>query len=223
MTPYKQIVSEGFCWCGCGFSTPEITRNRLGRGFKKGDHLHYIKGHQFFKERPPVIDGHFKIDGVYCRLIPLTQGLYAIVDENDYEWIMKYRWYAAWSPILHGYYALRHELEGKRETIKMHREILGLAKTDPREGDHVHPENTLDNRRNNLRSASNLDNARNQRRPRNSSTGFKGVTKNSNGSFRARVRDGVKTIHLGYFPTAELAYEAYCRGAKKYHGEFWHG
>lgn len=29
-----------------------------------------------------------------------------------------------------------------------------------------------------------------------------------------------KTIHLGYFPTEEAAYAAYCEAAKKYHGEF---
>jgi hypothetical protein len=28
------------------------------------------------------------------KLIPLTQGLYAIVDEDDYELLSQYHWYA---------------------------------------------------------------------------------------------------------------------------------
>src|SRR3990172_7104034 len=57
------------------------------------------------------------------KLIPLTQGQFAIVDDEDYQWLSQWKWHAR----KHGnaYYAVRDVRQNeKRKLIRMHREIL---------------------------------------------------------------------------------------------------
>lgn len=77
------------------------------------------------------------------KVIKLTQGKEAIVDDADHEWLSKFRWHASMSN--HDLYARR--CVGKNEKVYMHREILGL--TNSQEGHHKEG-GTLDNRRCNL-------------------------------------------------------------------------
>ena len=89
-------IPYGACHCGCGNIT-KIAKRTTGRlGHVKGMPLAYYKCHQLRKVHLPEDATPFKIDSIYCRLIPLTQGLHAIVDESDYIWLMKYAWRAVW-------------------------------------------------------------------------------------------------------------------------------
>ena len=87
----------------------------------------------------------------------------------------------------------------------------------------------LDNRIENLRLATQLENTRNRRLCSRSSTGLKGVQIENRpgrpGWFKAKINvrgeGGVsKQKYLGSFPTAEEAHAAYVEAASKYHGEF---
>jgi hypothetical protein len=151
------------------------------------------------------------------REILLTQGQVAIVDDADFYWLSQWKWHAQWVPGQRNFIAVR-TYEAK--SILMHRAILGLDQGDKRQGDHKNGI-TLDNRRDNLRIAVPSQNTWNQGVRRNNTTGYKGVY------FYAKTRRwgakiGVqrKAIFLGYFSTPELAHEAYCAAAEKYHGEF---
>lgn len=119
----------------------------------------------------------FKIDGVYCRLIPLSRGLYAIVWESDYEWLMQWKWHAYFDKKGRCWYAARNTLarHGKRHSVSMTREIMGLGIGDQREVDHKNTGDTLDNRRSNLRICEHRQNSRNRRRNSKNSSGIKGV------------------------------------------------
>lgn len=58
------------------------------------------------------------------KLIPLTQGKYAKVDPEHYDWIRRYNWFAH----KHGniFYAWAHiTIKGKQKIVTMHRLILG--------------------------------------------------------------------------------------------------
>lgn len=80
------------------------------------------------------------------RVIELTQGRVAIVDDEDFAELAQYRWHYSSST---GY--ARRCVRGTRKVVYMHRSILmprdGM-KTDHRNGEK------LDNRRINLREAS---------------------------------------------------------------------
>lgn len=84
--------------------------------------------------------------------------------------------------------------------------------------DHING-NPSDNRICNLREATWTQNACNRPMQSNNKAGLKGVGKIGK-RFRSRIRIHGKEIHLGSFPTAELAHESYLKAAKELHGEF---
>jgi hypothetical protein len=84
--------------------------------------------------------------------------------------------------------------------------------------DHQNNKAPLDNKWENLRSATRPQNNTNRRVT--NSLGIKGVSQKKN-RFRAMVRSAGKRNYLGYFDTAEEAHAAYCKAARELHGEFW--
>lgn len=81
---------------------------------------------------------------------------YTLVDAADAEWLSEWRW------CLHndGYAARWETVDSRFRTVFMHRAILGLEHGDPRKTDHVNRDR-LDNRRANLRIATNAENSQN--------------------------------------------------------------
>ena len=143
-------IPFGFCHCGCGQKTIISHANVPKHGYVLGQPRKYLMNHCKRKKGTIEDAQPFKIDGVYCRLIPLSRGLWTIVDAADYEWLAAYKWFALFAKHTGAYYAARKE-NGTRELVRMHRQILGLKEGNPLEGDHIYPFNTLDNRRKNLR------------------------------------------------------------------------
>jgi hypothetical protein len=86
--------------------------------------------------------------------------------------------------------------------------------------DHVNG-NPRDNRIDNLRLASKSQNAQNQRRSTKNSSGFKGVSwSKQKQRWRAVIKVGSRSVHLGYFRDVAAAAEAYRAAADKYFGDF---
>jgi hypothetical protein len=78
-----------------------------------------------------------------------------------------------------------------------------------------------DNRIENLRLCTASQNLHNTPKRRNNTSGYKGVSweeRKQQWSAKIRLNGGSK--HIGYFDTAEEAYEAYCEVANRCHGEF---
>lgn len=149
--------------------------------------------------------------------IPLSQGKTALVDDEDYDWLSQWKWYAV---KMKGkfWYASRKENNPKRHAVFMHREIMMAPKG--MDIDH-HDGNGLNNTRKNLRVCTRSENACNRRLPIINTTGYKGVTWNKlEQKYKARIVTNGKGIHLGYFSDPLQAAFAYDEAAKKYHGEF---
>lgn len=72
-----------------------------------------------------------------------------------------------------------------------------------------------------LRVATHAENMRNQKTPKDNTSGFKGVSWNKRKKkWRAGIRANGKTVNLGDYSSPEAAHTAYCEAAKRYHGEF---
>lgn len=96
----------------------------------------------------------------------------------------------------------------------MHMMLTGYARTDHRNGDG------LDNRRANLRAATDQDNLRNMRKHRGSSR-FKGVCWHCNDRcWNVKIRLGGRAVNLGAFADEVAAALAYDAAAREYFGEF---
>lgn len=156
------------------------------------------------------------------KKIKLTQGKFAIVDDEDFDYLNQWKWYAKFSEW--GSYAVRdqHILgSGKKEIkkrIRMHRLILN-AQQD-KQVDHVN-HNGLDNRKRNLRIVTNSQNAMNSRLRKDNTSGYKGVTwsKDKN-KWQAQIAINKKYINLGRYSSIQEASLAYQEASKLYHGEY---
>lgn len=220
------IIPYGDCHCGCGkkaaIAKGTSIRDRLYKGFP----AKHVKGHSNgSRVREVGLEGasHFKIDGVYCRLIYLSSGQYTIVWESDYDWLMQWKWNAYWNRHTKGYYAARTKQfpDGRRTTVWMHRAIMGFELGDKPTIDHKRAGDTLDNRRSNLRIATSAEQTRNQRTPSDNTSGVKGVCWDGRTKrWRATITVNYKTISLGNRKNIEDAAALYRAAQIKYHGEF---
>ncbi len=144
--------------------------------------------------------------------IKLTQGKVALVDDEDFERINQFKWYA--HKIREMWYATRSSTR-----FYMHRVIMNapsgmLVDHKDRDG--------LNNQKYNLRVTTNAKNLWNQGKHKDNTSGYKGVSfdkKSKKWLVQIRVNDG-NARHLGYFDTVEEGAHAYDRAAKELHGEF---
>lgn len=215
------VVAFGYCHCKCGEKVKISTITHKQHRWVEGQPLLYLNGHSRII-RLEIEDAlSFKLEGVYCRLIPLTQGFYAIVNESDYLWLMQWKWSAMWNGT--HWYAIRggKQKDGHRAwVIYMHRVILGLTKGDSEDTDHKDAWDTFNNSRLNLRRCSSDENGHNSLTPKSNKSGRKGVYQRSNGRFVVRIRVKGKRIYVGSYKTFDEACRAREEAEKKYHGEF---
>jgi len=81
--------------------------------------------------------------------------------------------------------------------------------------------NPLNTRIENLREATKSQICCHKKKLSNNTSAFKGVSFNTQvGKYKAAIVKKKKLYHLGYFDTPQEAYKAYCKAAKKLHGEF---
>lgn len=147
------------------------------------------------------------------RVLLLTNGWFALVDDEDYAGLAGYDW------VYDAGYATRHDPDGAPgyRRVSMHRQILNAPKGVS--VDHINGDR-LDNRRINLRQCSHSQNTKNQKRRVTNTTGFKGVSKGRAGRFRACIVVDGKSIEIGRFANPIHAAIAYDEAAKVHHGEF---
>jgi hypothetical protein len=145
--------------------------------------------------------------------IALTNGGVAIIDDADYPLVAgkQWRWWQRRNP--GPVYAVTDL------GTKMHRVILGL--NDPKVLTDHRNSNGLDNRRENLRIATNFQSVGNRRCW--GRIGLKGVDfypKCTQRPYRARIAINGKPTHLGSFSTSVEAAIAYDEAARSIFGEF---
>lgn len=155
------------------------------------------------------------------KLVPLTRGLFAKVDDQDFDAVSKWKWHAFQGSRNKTFYAVRSErIGGRKVTIWMHRFINETPDgfvTDHRNGDG------LDNQRGNLRSATHQENMVNN--SRHVSRNPRGVSwHKSNKCWVAQITVNRKNIYIGRFQSSEEAARAYeTKRAELRPGEIYRG
>lgn len=151
-----------------------------------------------------------------AKLIQLTKGKLATVDDADFDWLSKYRWH-----LQSAGYAARREGTGngnRGKIVLMHRVILGIP--SGLRGDHIDGDK-LNNTRANLRIATAQENNRNRKPLEGSSSHFKGVCWNRQvGKWRAQIMVARRTRTIGDYATELQAAAAYDTEARRLFGPF---
>lgn len=145
--------------------------------------------------------------------ILLTQGKFALVDDEDFDSLNQYKWF------YNSGYAVRWQTKTKK--IFMHRVVLNITESyKEKEVDHISG-NGIDNRKENLRVIAHGQNSKNRKIPNNNSTGYKGVHYQKDVSkYVAYITANKVRIYLGLFLNKEDAALAYNKAALEHHGEF---
>lgn len=140
-----------------------------------------------------------------------------LIDECDFELVSRYKWYeVATQWVSYARSTSRTKETGNQEL--MHRLILR-----PKHGEEVDHKNSqgLDNRRENIRICTSVDNRGNTRKQHGTSSKYKGVCWDSSKSkWVVHIHRRDKQYFLGYFDDEDDAGKAYDEAAKEYFGEY---
>lgn len=148
--------------------------------------------------------------------IRLSNGMFAKVDDEDFERLNQIKWYARFSG-KNRYATCSQVRKGRQKFLHMHHEVLRTDRhLDHKDGDG------LNNQKENLRFATPLENIRNQTRDiRKKTSIYKGVCWHPfSNLWRAYIKLPHKQLSLGYYRDEVEAAKAYDKAAIQYFEEF---
>jgi hypothetical protein len=153
------------------------------------------------------------------REIVLGKGKVSVVDDEDYEYLSKYKW-----RLTSKGYACRTYMEnGKQKYILMHREIMRVEKEGRKLLVDHKDHNILNNSKENLRLCSTSQNACNttKKLSSNFTSGFKGVSWDKQyKKWAACIKVNGKSKRIGRFINESDAAISYNKYASQFFGEF---
>lgn len=148
------------------------------------------------------------------KIIPLTQGKNAIVDDEDFDFLNQHKWYARNNGKGTFYAVRRYRCKPNYKeikTVRMHRLIMNVR--NGMEVDHING-NTLDNRRCNLRIVNRRENCQNMHIK--STSKYPGVSwRKDIKKWHAEIYFEGKNRHLGFFENEKEAYNTYKKACRE--------
>jgi hypothetical protein len=151
------------------------------------------------------------------KLIPLSQGKFAQVDDEDYDFLMQWKWFVNHGRAVRSAWTPGRE---KKLQIFMHRVLMDAP--PGMEVDHRNMD-PLDNQRHNLRVCTPGQNQYNKRARKDSPSGLKNITPNFGKrgiTWAVKMRASKKEHYIGTFKTLEAAIQAHTAAIRRLHGEF---
>src|SRR3990167_5242115 len=145
------------------------------------------------------------------KRIKITQNKFALVDDEDYGMLSKFKWHYSNGYAIHHHYIKTVKGRPITKKVLMHSLIMNTPKG--MDTDHIDG-NRLDNRRSNLRICTRRENGQNRKEHRNGKLlGVNTIKRKSLKKIYTYHEAGIqmngKRVYLGIFATPELAHQAY--------------
>ena len=155
--------------------------------------------------------------------IKLTQNKFAFIDDKNFNWLNKHKWYA--QKHRKTYYAKRNTIiDQKQKIIYMHRLIIEnklKRKIKSNEETHHINKNGLDNREENLKIVTKSQHRMMKEKRKDCTSCYKGIYYHKQRKkWHARIQLNGKCISLGLFKNELNAAKAYDIAALKYFGQY---
>jgi hypothetical protein len=153
------------------------------------------------------------------KKIKLTKGKFALVDDEDFEYLNQWRWNVSTSGYARRLQYIKSSGYGNKDyttvIVTMHR----LINQTPDElfTDHIN-QNKLDNRKSNLRTVTKSQNGINRGKNKNNKSGYKGIYWDTwSEKWRAEIMTNSERIRLGRFVNIKDAVSVRKQAELKYH------
>jgi hypothetical protein len=148
------------------------------------------------------------------KIIYTSKAEEIVIDDEDYDYLNQFSW-----RINRDGYAITCKV-GEKADVYMHRLLLGATNFSTKV-DHIN-KNRADNRKENLRICTNVQNSYNARKTSSPTTSkYKGVSfDKSRSKWVAYIRADRKSRFLGRFNTEKEAYDARVIASLHLHGDF---
>ncbi len=158
------------------------------------------------------------------REIQLTQGKMALVDDEDFEKVSQFKWFAIYNKKTNAFSAGKkiRGLDNKKRIIYMHQFIMGShLKGTNYSVNHI-DSNLLNNQKINLRVCNSSQRSANKTiNSKNNTSGYKGVSfDKSRSKYIAVIQIKSKKLTIGRFHSLSEAALAYNKKAIEVFGEF---
>lgn len=210
--PSGRTRTQWLCRCDCG-NEVSISTNNLKSGNTKscGCKKQFLSLNTFKDNN----GNRYEFDGE-TGIGYTKNGTKFYFDKEDYDKVKKYKW----NVTSKGYICTHIKVNGKKKCLFLHRYIMSAE-----EGisvDHIRGRNSkTDNRKSNLRIASNSQNRFNTPLQKNNTSGYTGVYWIRHmKKWHAQIIINKQNINLGYFENIEDAITARKEAEEKYQGEF---
>jgi len=152
------------------------------------------------------------------KKIPLTQGKFALVDDEDYETLMQWKWHIDQGYAKRGECIDKTRGARKYRIVLMHRKIMNTPES--MDVDHI-DHNKLNNQKANLRNVTKSQNNMNRKSEEGSTSKYKGVFWNrGKGRWTAKIGINKRQKYIGSFSNEIEAAKAYNKVALKLFGSY---
>ncbi|HEV3223889.1 MAG TPA: HNH endonuclease [Puia sp.] len=149
--------------------------------------------------------------------IPLTKGKFAIIDFEDLEFVMRYKWHLG--SRIRSQYAIKVLGKGDgKKYLRMHNYIMNCP--NGKVVDHIDGDG-LNNKKANLRICDDGQNKCNRKKSSTTKNRFKGaIFRERNNRWICQITHKKKRYYVGEFKTEIEAAQAYNKKAKELFGDF---